>query len=581
MKNMKKITSFILVAIMVMAMSMTALAAGHTIEIKKDATSGEVTNHEYTVYQLFTGDLAVVDGKNVLSNLKYGTAGLGNVGTDVPEDDINRINDADAYAQELLADEELTLTPYGTLKSGNNWKLTDVPSGYYLIVDDTEKTIATGDTFSKYIVQVVDDISMAPKSETVTSDKKEYNDAVDLTNVNEAGIGAVVSYVLTADIPANAADYDYYFFILGDKLSEGLTFNKDISVTINGTAAVEDIDYKVYLDEDGYTFEVALIDAKAHAGQQVVVKYSATVNEAAVTTDPETNKYEVIYSNKPYKDYNGKKDDKKPGKPTSITEDVFGKTPEKKTETYTAEIDLTKYANEIAFGNELEGAVFQLTSKDANQTVIETKTYYELDANGTFYLLKDGTYTTADPSADHYEAIGTGDEDTDTGYILVDGEYIVPTDKTEYAGKTIYQKVTGNSSQYTSTTNKYAQKKATTTSSVVAPVDMTFTTGANGVIKFEDLGTGTYVLHEVKAPEGYNLAADINIVITFDETTKKFKVNGTTELENGVYSVDVIDKSGSTLPETGGMGTTIFYVIGSLLVLGAGVILVTRRRVAR
>ena len=71
----------------------------------------------------------------------------------------------------------------------------------------------------------------------------------------------------------------------------------------------------------------------------------------------------------------------------------------------------------------------------------------------------------------------------------------------------------------------------------------------------------TYYLEETKAPEGYNLLEAEKTVNLGSETT-----------------IDVENKAGSVLPSTGGMGTTLFYIIGSLLVIGAGVILVTRRR---
>ena len=52
----------------------------------------------------------------------------------------------------------------------------------------------------------------------------------------------------------------------------------------------------------------------------------------------------------------------------------------------------------------------------------------------------------------------------------------------------------------------------------------------------------------------------------------------TPNVESGTLSTDVINKSGSTLPETGGMGTTLFYVLGGVLVLAAVVLLVTKKR---
>lgn len=100
------------------------------------------------------------------------------------------------------------------------------------------------------------------------------------------------------------------------------------------------------------------------------------------------------------------------------------------------------------------------------------------------------------------------------------------------------------------------------------------TTDAKGAASFEGLAAGTYTLVETQAPEGYNLAADTSI--TLGDITGE--VTDTTTL---TVTSNVIDLAGSTLPSTGGMGTTIFYVLGAILVLGAGVVLVSRRRMAK
>lgn len=100
------------------------------------------------------------------------------------------------------------------------------------------------------------------------------------------------------------------------------------------------------------------------------------------------------------------------------------------------------------------------------------------------------------------------------------------------------------------------------------------TTDANGAASFEGLAAGTYTLVETQAPEGYNLAADTEI--TLGDITGE--VTDTTTL---TVTSNVIDLAGSTLPSTGGMGTTIFYVLGAILVLGAGVVLVSRRRMVK
>lgn len=97
------------------------------------------------------------------------------------------------------------------------------------------------------------------------------------------------------------------------------------------------------------------------------------------------------------------------------------------------------------------------------------------------------------------------------------------------------------------------------------------------------LGNGTYYLEETKQPEGYNkLASRVEFEV------KDADNNGKTEAtEDGklVYvknsgGVHVINNNGTVLPSTGGLGTTLFITIGSLVALMAAVVLVTNKRMA-
>ena len=100
------------------------------------------------------------------------------------------------------------------------------------------------------------------------------------------------------------------------------------------------------------------------------------------------------------------------------------------------------------------------------------------------------------------------------------------------------------------------------------------TTDTTGKFTIKGLDADTYYLTETKAPDGYNkLAGPVTIVIGENGV-----VNGTTEAPQGVDEVKVLNQTGAELPSTGGMGTTIFYVVGAVLMIGAGVLLVTRRR---
>ncbi|MCI5648454.1 MAG: SpaH/EbpB family LPXTG-anchored major pilin [Fusicatenibacter sp.] len=100
------------------------------------------------------------------------------------------------------------------------------------------------------------------------------------------------------------------------------------------------------------------------------------------------------------------------------------------------------------------------------------------------------------------------------------------------------------------------------------------TTDATGKFTIKGLDADTYYLTETAAPAGYNkLAGPVTVVIGENGV-----VNGTTEAPQGVDEVKVQNQSGTELPSTGGIGTTIFYVLGSILAIGAVVLLVTRKR---
>lgn len=96
-----------------------------------------------------------------------------------------------------------------------------------------------------------------------------------------------------------------------------------------------------------------------------------------------------------------------------------------------------------------------------------------------------------------------------------------------------------------------------------------------GNVVIKGLDTAIYYLEETKAPNGYNKLSS-RVEVKIDAANLTANMIGTTTWDNG--GVHVVNESGSLLPSTGGIGTTIFYILGSVLVLLAVVLLVTKKR---
>ena len=111
---------------------------------------------------------------------------------------------------------------------------------------------------------------------------------------------------------------------------------------------------------------------------------------------------------------------------------------------------------------------------------------------------------------------------------------------------------------------------------------------------FKGLDDGEYKLTETQTPAGYNTIAPITFTVTAEHasvltdinkalesltgTKKSGEIKLTPVEADGSLTTNIENKAGSTLPETGGMGTTILYVVGAILVIGAGILLVTKKR---
>ena len=110
------------------------------------------------------------------------------------------------------------------------------------------------------------------------------------------------------------------------------------------------------------------------------------------------------------------------------------------------------------------------------------------------------------------------------------------------------------------------------------------TTNAKGEASFQGIAAGSYFLEETKAPDGYNKLKDpvpVTITAKYDGDGKLIETSANANTTTGgqhIQKVEVPNKAGAVLPSTGGIGTTIFYVLGSILALSAAVLLIVKKR---
>lgn len=571
MRMTKKLFTTLLALAMAMALALPAFAADpaadYSITINNDQAG-----HTYQAYQIFSGtvssgDMQTEDNETtgpMLGDIDWGNGVDGDAllaalreadpdkydacttAADVAEAlGAEGATAADAAAFADIAAQHLTDTHTDSTHNAQagTYTITGLDAGYYLVKDQDESLEGDAATATDYIVQVLGNVTMEPKDTDIpTLEKKVYDEeyaqeewedipyGVGYNDVADWDIGDRVPFKLIAAVPDDLNSYETYQFIFHDTLSTGLTLDEDsIKVFAAETTAAnlnqftpQDADlYEVTVGENGaFTItipNIKALDAHNNPVNYVIVTYDAILNaNAEIGLPGNPNSASLEFSNDP-------NDAESTGETAEDTVIVF-----------TYELDGTK-----------------VDGKDADTTL----------ADAQFVLLSSGKTQAA--------AVVNGKV---TKWVQV---------RTEGANPDALQMP----ETYEEWVERYGEQ------------NVILTSGADGTFKIAGLDDGTYYLREIKAPDGYNLLEnDVKIVITattdngqdwdgMDDTAltgltiqvdNDPATNG--DLNDGTVAVTVANNQGATLPETGGVGTTLFYIIGGVLVVAAVVVLVARRR---
>lgn len=572
---MKKLISVILCLVMVLSVAAPVLADASTYTLTISNTN---TGHTYEAYQVFAGDLETIPGTNtqVLTNIKWGASITDGAAllTDIkaaavqadPDSKIYKLSTAkdvadlaDLISKNIDTDSEaldqlailfakyLSDTPVAnsndaqgnTTHNGTTYTISGLPAGYYLIKDkDRDESLeGTLDSYTKYMLYVLKNETVSPKSEVPSVDK-QINDTLDGTysEHEDFDINDTVYYKWTGHLPSDLDEYKVYFYKFIDTLPKGIQNIRFEQIYLEGhdgnvihtfldlhdedttnDTLPTGITQNVTNYADGTTkIELTIADLftsypNVLSTQKIIVKYSARVTRDAVYAEPMTNKVYVEYSNNPNDDQGGD----------------HGETPEDVAHAFTFQIDVDKYDTDDV-NKKLEGAEFVL--------------YYTRVEN--------------DEVVSYYAQVVT-EEAIEAGQSINGKEFTEADLGVVYAW--------------------------TTDRSQASVLD----TDAQGKLNVRGLDSDIYYLEETKAPAGYNLMEDpikIEIIPTYTENgdevsvTVNYKVNN--KDQGNEATVGVSNSTGSTLPSTGGVGTTMFYVFGTIMVTAALVLLVTKKRMA-
>ena len=615
MKRLKKILALALVmATIVASMSLSAFAAMGDYQITVDNSGNDsmsINGKQYSAYKVFSLTLGAED--TTTDPVTYGAYAYSIKSTDWAFTTLTNGATTNATTGVITTTYGITLTPSAadpTSYSVGGTGMTDantraLADALKAVLPTTADGSANGGSDEKAVInlseagwyavygtvkptdpraseEVVAAVGLTTTDKKVTVNPKASVPPLDkkITGVTEDGevldedgraavakVGAKVSYEIDSKVP-DLTGYESYIFKITDTLTSGLDYDNatlsSLVVKIGGstvaattTPAGEDpiTNYTLNVDGRKFTLTIAYETLKKYtAGTDIVVTYDAIVNSTALTTDYENNTANLEYSNNPYDEGEGK----------------TNTTPDKKTYVIDINLDVDKIANSDS-AKKLDGATFKLyknvTTGATDDDYEETTTWVD----GEQYFTYDGTNYTAVSYASQEEM--------------------------DAAGDTIYRLVPGTEGTTSKMYYKWDNNKVTWVATQAA--GDAFTTNAQGKLtqQVRGLDKGTYYLEETVAPQGFNLLAEpVEVVISVSEANNKVTYSATyggaaatmtnqqvdltaAQNSNQPLATGVIsNESGTELPSTGGIGTTIFYVVGAILVIGAGVVLITKRR---
>lgn len=344
MKTMRKLFTVLLALAMTLALAVPAFAA--------DTGSITITNpqgdHTYTAYKIFdvtySGDhysYTISDTDAAFATVKAYADVTANGLTLTPVGKTGKYNvstgdsfSAASFAQYLKTNAGSLGTGTAFTKDGDTMKASGLTPGYYF-VSGTSGTVCE--------LATAKDIEIRDKNEAPQIEKSV--DDADRT----VEIGQKLTYTITGKVPSTKG-YTKFTYQVTDTMSEGLTFNKDVKVTIGGTAVT---DAAITYNDNGFEASINMMNYQKQIDAPVVITYTATVNENAIQRDKETNTATLKYSNDPA--------DKNSFKESSVEVNVFS-----------FNIVINKYAADNE-STKLEGAKFVLKNAEGK--------YYKYDAN--------------------------------------------------------------------------------------------------------------------------------------------------------------------------------------------------------